>query len=154
MEFDAIVCNAGYVGTRMTPPEAALLRLLVLKLLRKERLSHIDDYNLDQTLDLFGGPYILPKKSFSTDFLYRTQRPHQQKQFGSYFKNVAPVLLPKVKSFSLDFHTNLYRGKTERYWKIITFLVADTRAQVCRHSSHTRSQNPRIFLRNRESGAR
>jgi hypothetical protein len=110
MKFDAIVREAGYVGTQMIPPDAAILSLLVLKLLRKERLSHIDDYNLDQALGLFAGLNILPKKSFSTDYSYRTQRQCQQNLLGSWIKNVAPILLPDAKSFSLDFHPIPYRG--------------------------------------------
>ena len=34
----------------MIPADAALLSLLALKLLRKERLSHIDDFNEDEGL--------------------------------------------------------------------------------------------------------
>lgn len=95
----------------MVPPDAALLSLLVMKLLRKERLSHIDDYNVDQGLGLFAGLNVLPKKSFATDYSYRTQRQNQQKLLGSWVKKLAPVLLPEAKSFSLDFHPIPYRGE-------------------------------------------
>lgn len=70
--FDALVRKAGYPGTKMIPADAALLSLLALKLLRKERLSHIDDYNMDEGLGLFAGLNVLPKKSFATDYSYRT----------------------------------------------------------------------------------
>lgn len=50
----------------MVPADAAVLGLLALKLLHKERLSHIDDYNLDQGLGLFAGLNVLPKKTFAT----------------------------------------------------------------------------------------
>ncbi len=56
----------------MVPPNAALLSLLTLKLLDKERRSHIDDFNFDQAVGLFSGLNILPKKSFITDCSYRT----------------------------------------------------------------------------------
>ena len=94
----------------MIPADAAILSLLVLKLLRKERLSHIDDYNVDPALGLFAGLNVLPKKSFATDYSYRTQRSNQQQLLGSWIKQVAPVLLPEAKSFSLDFHPIPYRG--------------------------------------------
>ena len=51
----------------MVPATSALLSLLVLKLLDKERRSHIDDFNFDEALGLFAGLNILPKKSFLTD---------------------------------------------------------------------------------------
>lgn len=109
--FDSLVRSAGYPGGQMVPPDAALLSLLVMKLLRKERLSHIDDYNVDQGLGLFAGLNVLPKKSFATDYSYRTQRQNQQKLLGSWVKKLAPVLLPEAKSFSLDFHPIPYRGE-------------------------------------------
>ena len=56
----------------MVPAANALMSLLALKLLDKERLSHIDDFNCDEALGLFAGLNILPKKSFATDYSYRT----------------------------------------------------------------------------------
>ena len=94
----------------MVPADAALLSLLALKLLRKERLSHIDDYNVDEGLGLFAGLNVLPKKSFATDYSYRTQRWNQEKLLGSWVKKLSPILLPEAKAFSLDFHPIPYRG--------------------------------------------
>jgi hypothetical protein len=109
--FDSLVRKADYPGTRMIPSDAALLSLLALKLLRKERLSHIDDYNVDTGLGLFAGLNILPKKSFATDYSYRTQRRHQEQLLGSWIKKLSPLLLPEAKAFSLDFHLIPYRGE-------------------------------------------
>jgi hypothetical protein len=111
MGFDKRVSKAGYPGTKMVPADAALLSLLALKLLRKERLSHIDDYNLDPALGLFAGLNVLPKKSFATDYSYRTKRQHQQRLLGGWVKKLSPLLLPQAKSFSLDFHPIAYRGE-------------------------------------------
>jgi hypothetical protein len=108
--FDALVRQADYPGTKMVPADAALLSLLALKLLRKERLSHIDDYNIDEGLGLFAGLNVLPKKTFATDYSYRTQRQQQEKLLGAWVKKLSPVLLPEAKSFSLDFHPIPYRG--------------------------------------------
>jgi hypothetical protein len=108
--FDALVRRADYPGTKMVPADAALLSLLALKLLRKERLSHIDDYNMDEGLGLFAGLNVLPKKSFATDYSYRTQRQQQEKLLGAWVKKLSPVLFPEAKSFSLDFHPIPYRG--------------------------------------------
>lgn len=95
----------------MIPADAALLSLLALKLLRKERLSHIDDFNVDEGLGLFAGLNVLPKKSFATDYSYRTQRQQQEKLMGSWVKKLSPILLPEAKEFSLDFHPIPYRGE-------------------------------------------
>ena len=95
----------------MIPADAALLSLLALKLLRKERLSHIDDFNEDEGLGLFAGLNVLPKKSFATDYSYRTQRQQQEKLLGSWVMKLSPILLPEAKAFSLDFHPIPYRGE-------------------------------------------
>src|SRR5262249_39282454 len=71
LRFDALARQAGYPGSRMVPAPAALLSLLALKLLDKERRSHIDDFNCDEALGLFAGLNVLPKKSFVTDYSYR-----------------------------------------------------------------------------------
>lgn len=109
--FDTLVRKAGYSGTKMVPADAALLSLLALKLLRKERLSHIDDYNLDEALGLFAGLNVLPKKTFATDYSYRTRRQHQQRLLGGWVKKLSRLLLPEAKAFSLDFHPIPYRGE-------------------------------------------
>lgn len=111
MGFDKLVRKAGYPGTQMVPADGALLSLLALKFLRKERLSHIDDYNLDEALGLFAGLNVLPKKTFATDYSYRTKRRQQERLLGAWVKKLSPILLPEAKSFSLDFHPIAYRGE-------------------------------------------
>jgi hypothetical protein len=109
--FHKLVQNAGYPGSKMVPADAALLSLLTLKLLDKERRSHIDDFNFDEALGLFAGLNILPKKSFATDYSYRTDREQQRKLLAGWVKKLSPLLLPEASSFSLDFHPIPYRGE-------------------------------------------
>jgi len=94
----------------MVPAVSALLSLLALKLLDKERRSHIDDFNCDEALGLFAGLNILPKKSFATEYSYHTQRTHQQHLLSGWVKALATLLFPTGSSFSLDFHSIPYRG--------------------------------------------
>jgi hypothetical protein len=108
--FDRLVRQAEYPGSKMIPADAALLSLLTLKLLDKERRSHIEDFNFDEALGLFAGLNILPKKSFVTDYSYRTQRTQQQQLLAGWVKQLSPLLLPQARSFSLDFHPIPYRG--------------------------------------------
>jgi hypothetical protein len=111
MRFDQIVTTADYPGTQMIPPANALLSLLTLKLLDKERLSHIDDFNCDEALGLFAGLNILPKKSFATDYSYRTIRDNQVQLLERWVKKLSPLLFPDADSFSLDFHAIGHRGE-------------------------------------------
>jgi hypothetical protein len=108
--FDRLVTEAGYPGSEMVPAPSALLSLLALKLLDKERRSHIDDFNCDEALGLFAGLNILPKKSFATDYSYRTVRAQQLSLLQGWVKALAPVMFPEAEGFSLDFHPIPYRG--------------------------------------------
>jgi hypothetical protein len=108
--FDRLVHNAGYPGSRMVPASSAVLSLLILKLLDKERHSHINDFNFDEALGLFAGLNILPKKSFASDYSYRTQRSHQEQLLAAWVSELVPVLFPQPEAFNLDFHAIPYRG--------------------------------------------
>jgi hypothetical protein len=110
LRFDQIVQRAGYPGSQMVPATGALLSLLVLKLLDKERRSHISDFNFDEALGLFAGLNILPKATFATDYSCRTQRCHQQQLLSGWISALAPLLFPQGKIFALDFHAIPFRG--------------------------------------------
>ena len=94
----------------MVPAPSALLSLLALKLLDKERRSHIDDFNYDEALGVFAGLNILPKKTFATDYSYRTARDQQLGLLQGWVKALAPVMFPEAEGFSLDFHPIPFRG--------------------------------------------
>jgi hypothetical protein len=110
LRFDALVQQAGYPGSQMVPAVSALLSLLALKLLDKERRSHISDFNFDEALGLFAGLNVLPKKSYATDYSYRTQRCHQRQLLVGWVTALAPLLFPQGDTFALDFHPIPYRG--------------------------------------------
>jgi hypothetical protein len=111
LDFQQLVMDAGYPGSRMVPSASALLSLLSLKLLDKERRSHIDDFNFDEALGLFAGLNILPKKSFATDYSYRSTRDHQCGLLRGWVKALGPILFPDAGTFSLDFHPIPFRGE-------------------------------------------
>lgn len=110
VRFDRFVRDAAYPGSRMVPAVSALLSLLSLKLLDKERRSHINDFNFDEALGLFAGLNILPKKSFATAYSYRTQRTYQEQLLAAWIAQLAPLLFPEPEAFNLDFHAIPYRG--------------------------------------------
>jgi hypothetical protein len=110
--FQRLVSDAGYPGSRMIPPASTLLSLLALKLLDKERRSHIDDFNFDAALGAFAGLNVLPKKSFATDYSYRTTRDHQCGLLRGWVQALAPILFPGAGTFSLDFHPIPFRGES------------------------------------------
>jgi hypothetical protein len=113
LRLDQLAEHADYPGSAMIPAPTALLSLLALKLLDKERRSHVNDFNFDEALGLFAGLNILPKKSYASDYSYRTTREQQQKLLSGWIAGVAPLLFPEAQAFCLDFHAIPYRGEAE-----------------------------------------
>jgi len=161
LRFEDLVRQARYPGSRMIPAHGALLSGLALKLLDKERRSHIDDFNCDEALGLFAGLNVLPKKSFLTDYSYRTARPQQQGLLAGWVGGLAPLLFPQAKAFSLDFHPIPYRGDPaglERHYvsrqgkaapSVLTFfaLENDSRVLCYANANLTRSDQPGELMR-------
>ena len=148
--FDALVRKADYPGTKMVPADAALLSLLTLKLLHKERRSHIDDFDFDPALGLFAGLNVLPKKSFATDYSYRTGRQNQNRLMAGWVKKLSPLLLPQAKSFSLDFHPIPYRGDEavlENHYARVPGKGSPEHPEFFR----SRARKPSVLLRQRQS---
>jgi hypothetical protein len=127
LRLDQLVQQAGYPGSRMVPAVSALLSLLALKLLDKERRSHISDFNFDEALGLFAGLNVLPKKSYATDYSYRTRRCQQRQLLVGWVAALAPLLFPQGHTFALDFHPIPYRGDPAG---LDTHFIA-TRGKAC-----------------------
>lgn len=160
LRFDRIVDQAGYPGSKMVPAIQAMLSLLTLKLVDKERLSHIDDFNCDEALGLFAGLNILPKKSFATDYSYRTQREHQEKLLKKWVSGLRPLLFPEADSFALDFHPIRHRGEDavlDNHYQpmrgqagpsVLTFFAQERSSQVLCYANAnlTRETQPGALL--------
>jgi hypothetical protein len=110
VRFDQLVSHASYPGSTMVPATSALLSLLVLKLLDKERRRHLNDLNFDEAVGLCAGLHVPPKQSYATDSSSRTLRDHQHKLLSSWIGARAPVLFPQANTFSLDLHPIPFRG--------------------------------------------
>lgn len=161
LRFDQLVAHAGYPSSAMIPATSALLSLLVLKLLDKERRSHINDFSFDEALGLFAGLNVLPKKSFLTEYSYRTTRPHQHALLAGWVKALSARLFPQANTFALDFHPIPYRGDAaglETHYiplagkaqpSILSFfaLEHDSRVLCYANANLTRSEQPGEVMR-------
>jgi hypothetical protein len=161
VRFDQLAADAGYPGTEMIPAFSSLLSLLVLKLLDKERRSHIDDFNFDEAMGLFAGLNILPKKSFATEYSYRTTRNLQEHLLAGWVKALSHILFPDAGTFSLDFHPIPFRGDPsglERHYlprrgkagpSVLTFfaLEHDSRCLCYSNANITRAEQHGELMR-------
>lgn len=156
VHFDQLVRQANYPGSDMIPAPSALLSLLALKLLDKERRSHIDDFNFDAALGLFAGLNVLPKKSYATAYSYRTGRDNQRALLARWVRVLSGLLFPQPEAFSLDFHAIPYRGDDaglDRHYlprrgkagtSVLTFfaLENDSRVLCYANANLTRADQP------------
>jgi hypothetical protein len=110
LRLDRLADAAGYPSSAMVPAVSAVLALLALKLLDKERRSHVNDFSFDEALGLFAGLNVLPKKSFLSEYSYRTTRDNQRALLSGWVKALAGLLFDRADTFSLDFHPIPYRG--------------------------------------------
>lgn len=110
--INTIVSNANMVGTSMIPAISYLLSLLHLKLLDKERKSHITDWSFDPGSGLWAGLNYLPKTTAITDYSYRLTDNQHNKLLMHWVKSVYPILCPDGAScFAIDFHSIPHRSK-------------------------------------------
>jgi hypothetical protein len=100
VQFDQRVSKADYPGSKRIPASSALLSLLALKLLDKERRSHINDFNFDEAIGLFAGLNIPPKKSYVTAYSYGAVRDRQQKLLSGWVSALVPLLFPQATGFA------------------------------------------------------
>ncbi|OHC00595.1 MAG: hypothetical protein A3G70_00080 [Planctomycetes bacterium RIFCSPLOWO2_12_FULL_39_13] len=75
MKLDSIFSETGFYGSQQIPRINYLMSFMALKLIGKERLSHVVGLNFDYGLGTFAGLNILPKGAAITQYSYRN--PHQ-----------------------------------------------------------------------------
>jgi hypothetical protein len=161
LRLDQLVAAAGYPGSNMVPAVSALLSLLLLKLLDKERRSHVNDFCFDEALGLFAGLNVLPKKSFLTEYSYRASRDNQRTLLSGWVKALSGLLFAKADTFSLDFHPIPHRGEgggLETHYvplagkaqaSVLSFfaLEQDSRVLCYANANLTRAEQPGEVLR-------
>lgn len=161
LRLDQLVERAGYPGSTMIPAPAALLSLLALKLLDKERRSHVNDFNFDEALGLFAGLNVLPKKSFLTEYSYRSERSQQRTLLAGWVAGLSGLLFEHAQAFALDFHPIPYRGEAaglERHYiplagkanpSVLSFfaLEQDSRVLCYANANLTRAEQSGEVLR-------
>ena len=142
VDLPKIVTRANLPGSKMIPPISYFLSLLTLKLLDKERKSHICDWNFDEALGLFSGLNILPKKSAATDYSYRLTAENHHSLLAEWVQSVVPMLCPEASCFALDLHSIPHRNEEaslENHWvpkqgkaqqSILTFFARSTEAPM------------------------
>jgi hypothetical protein len=85
--------------------------MLALKLIGKERLSQIDDFNFDRGLGLFGGlKNVLPKCTAISTYSYRLSSRHIREFMRRFVARQNAMKTYNSDTINLDFHTIQHYG--------------------------------------------
>jgi hypothetical protein len=137
LRLDEVARQAQLPGSSMIPAEQALRTLLALKLIGKERKSHVMDLVDDQGLAVFAGLNVVPKRSYLAAYSAQIDDRTTSRLMAAWFTAVGRAGLTRGSSLDLDFHTvaahteqepleKHYVSRRSRSQKgILTFLARD-----------------------------
>lgn len=161
IRLNEVVRQTQLPSSRMIPAEQALRSLLALKLIGKERTSHVMDLVHDEGIALFAGLNVVPKRSYLAAYSYRIDDRTTQRLMAAWFTEVQRSGLPHGASLDLDFHTVPANTATEPLEKhyvsrrsrsqpgILTFLARDAQQRVLcyAHAGITKAEQPEEIIR-------
>jgi hypothetical protein len=142
LHLDQVVQQARLPGSVMIPAVQAVRSLLALKLLGKERKSHVMDLVCDEGIALFAGLNVVPKRSYLAAYSSRIDHRICLRLLDAWLADVHAAGLPRGSSFDVDFHTipanaqaepleNHYVSRRSRSQKgILSFLARDATERV------------------------
>ncbi|MFQ5901691.1 MAG: transposase [Thermodesulfobacteriota bacterium] len=149
LKLDSIFSDTDFYGSKQIPRINYLMSFMALKLIGKERLSHVVDLNFDYGLGTFAGLNVLPKVAAMTQYSYR----NSHKLVVTLLKRWNVVLKDKGyiqgKHINLDFHSIPHWGEEsqlENHWvptrgkamkSVLSFFAQDLdTTYVCYSNGH------------------
>ena len=148
-------------GSDMIPCEQAVRAMLALKLIGKERKSHVMDLVFDEGIALFAGLNVVPKRSYLAAYSSRVDRQTNLALMSAWFEAVQQAGLRRGTSIDLDFHTvpaNSQEEPLEKHYVssrsrsqkgILVFLARDATERVLCYANAgiTKAEQPGEILR-------
>lgn len=117
--LDRLFKKSRFYGSPQIPTISYLLSCLVLKLLGKERISHINDLSFDFGIGLFAGLNVLPKAAAITQYSYRHPHSLCVTLLRNWVRNLFEQGYLKGEHINLDFHSIPHYGEEstlENHW--------------------------------------
>ncbi len=160
LDLEWVARRAHLPGSQMIPAHQALRSLLGLKLIGKERKSHVMDLVFDQGLALFAGLNVIPKRSYLAAYSSGIGQQTNTRLMATWFAHLTQAGLRRGDSFDLDFHTvpantgaepleKHYVSSRSRSQKgILVFLARDATERVLCYANAalTKAQQPDEIL--------
>ncbi len=147
LDLSRVVQAGPLPGSNMIPAEQAVRSLLALKLLGKERKSHVMDLVFDPAIALFAGLNAVPKRSYLAAYSSRVDHRANVRVMDAWFRQVEGAGLPHGSSLDLDFHTvpanpteeplekHYVSSRSRRQPGILVFLARDAEQRVFRYAN-------------------
>jgi hypothetical protein len=156
-----VLRRADLPGSDMIPAEQAVRTLLALKLIGKQRKSHVMDLVCDEGIALFAGLNVVPKRSYLAAYSSRVDRRANLRLLDAWSDEVHRIGLPRGHSFDLDFHTvpanaqeeplekHYVSSRSRRQKGVLVFLARDATERVLcyAHAGIPKAQQPDEILR-------
>jgi hypothetical protein len=142
LRLHEVVRQAKLPGTAMIPAEQAVRTLLALKLVGKERKSHVMDLVADDGIALFAGLNVVPKRSYLAAYSSALDDRAIERFMAAWFNETPRAGLTHGTSLDLDFHTvptNSSQEPLEKHYissrsrsqqGMLTFLARDAEQRV------------------------
>ena len=111
LDLPRCVRLARYPGTKAIPALQYVLSILALKLLGRERYSHVMDCCHDFGLALFAGLNAIPKTTSLTTYSYRFRRENNVRFMKSLVQVARQQKILPGESINLDFHSIPHFGE-------------------------------------------
>jgi len=148
-------------GSNMIPAEQAVRTLLALKLIGKERKSHVMDLVFDEGIALFAGLNVVPKRSYLAAYSSSIGQDTNLALMAAWSKQVQLAGLQYGSSIDLDFHTvpaNTQEEPLEKHYVssrsrsqkgVLVFLARDATQRVLCYARAgiTKAEQPAEILR-------
>jgi hypothetical protein len=156
-----VLGKADLPGSGMIPAEQAVRSLLALKLIGKERKSHVMDMVFDEGIALFAGLNVVPKRAYLAAYSSRVDHDTNMQVMAAWFEEVQQAGLGRGSSIDLDFHTvpaNTQEEPLEKHYVssrsrsqkgILVFFARDAEERVLCYANAgiTKAEQPSEILR-------
>lgn len=142
LRLNTVIRQAKLPGSTMIPAEQAVRTLLALKLVNKERKSHVMDLVSDDGIALFAGLNAVPKRSYLAAYSSSVDDRAIERLMTAWFQESPRAGLKHGTSLDLDFHTvptNSTEEPLEKHYVsrrsrsqqgMLTFLARDAEQRV------------------------
>lgn len=147
MKIHQIPKSMNWYGSKMIPVENAFLSSLVLKLIGRERKSHVMDLIFDEGAALSVGLNVLPKTAYISEYSERITHQDNMQFLHKWLRRLRKVSVFSGESFNLDFQSLPYFGeedvvekhyvsmRSRRQKAILVFFAQDAKSKIFCYSN-------------------